>query len=112
MLRSLLPKAHHRFLSLPLLGPITDGFDDWLAANGFTRGSRNFSIRLQRFVDTKLRRRHVDEVGKLNHAVLGGCWKALMKVHPCGAGTVHTPELFWSPTASWMGAKKQLSHRF
>ena len=36
MLRSLFPKAHHKFLSLPLLGPITDGFDDWLAASGFT----------------------------------------------------------------------------
>ena len=36
MLRSLFPKAHPEFLSLPLLGPITDGFDDWLAASGFT----------------------------------------------------------------------------
>jgi len=34
MLRSLLLKAHQKFLSLPLLGPIADGFDDWLAANG------------------------------------------------------------------------------
>ncbi len=94
MLRSLLPKAHHKFLSLPLVGPITDGFDDWLAANGFTRGSRKFSIRMLRFVDTKLRRRRVDEIAKLNHSVLGGCWKALMKVYPCGAGTVHTLERY------------------
>ena len=45
MLRSLFPKAHHKFLSMPLLGPITDGFDDWLAANGYTPGSRKFAIR-------------------------------------------------------------------
>ena len=61
MLHSLLPKAHHKFLSLPLLGPITDGFDDWLAASGFTRGSRKFSIRMLPLVDAKLRRRHVEQ---------------------------------------------------
>ncbi len=94
MLRLLLPKAHHKFLSLRLLGPIIDGFDDWLAANGFTRGSRKFSIRMLRFVDTNLRRSRIYEVGKLNHMVLDGCWKALMKVYPCGAGTVHTLERY------------------
>ena len=46
MLRSLLPKAHHKFSSLPLLGPIIDGFDDWLAASGYTPGSREFAIRM------------------------------------------------------------------
>jgi integrase/recombinase XerD len=94
MLRSILPKAHHRFLSLPLLGPITDGFDDWLAANGFTRGSRKFSIRMLRFVDTNLRRSRIYEVAKLNHTALDGCWRALMKIYPCGAGTVHTLERY------------------
>jgi site-specific recombinase XerD len=94
MLHSLLPKAHHRFLSLPVLGPITDGFDDWLAASGFTRGSRKFSIRMLPPLDANLRRRRVDEVAKLNHAVLHDCWKALMKVYPCGAGTVHTLERY------------------
>jgi integrase/recombinase XerD len=94
MLRSLLPKAHHKFLSLPLLGPITDGFDDWLAASGFTRGSRKFSIWMLPRVDANLRRRRIDEVAKLNHAVLHDCWKALMKIYPCGAGTVHTLERY------------------
>jgi len=94
MLRLLLPKAHHKFLSLRLLGPVIDGFDDWLAANGFTRGSRKYSIRMLRFVDTNLRRSRIYQVGKLNHTVLDRCWKALMKVYPCGAGTVHTLERY------------------
>ncbi len=93
MLRSLLPKAHHKFLSLPVLGPITDGFDDWLAASGFTGGSRKFSIRMLPRVDANVRRR-VDKVAKLSHAVLHDCWKALMKIYPCGAGTVHTLERY------------------
>ena len=94
MLRSLLPKAHHKFLSLPVLGPITDGFDDWLAASGFTPGSRKFSIRMLPPVDANLRRRRVDKIAKLSHPVLQDCWKALMKIYPCGAGTVHTLERY------------------
>jgi len=94
MLHSLLPKANNRFLSLPLLGPIIDGFDDWLAANGFTRGSREVSIRRLRFVDTNLRRQYIDEIAKLNHMVLDVCWKAIMRVYPPGAGIVHTLERY------------------
>jgi len=52
---------------MPLLGPVTDGFDEWLAANGFTRGSRKGSIRMLRCMDADLRLRRVDVVAKLTH---------------------------------------------
>src|SRR5260370_19922964 len=94
MLRTLLARAHEKFLSMPLLGPVTDGFDDWLAANGFTRGSRKCSIRMLRCMDADLRLRRVDVVAKLTHPVLHDCWKALVKIYPCGAGTVHTLERY------------------
>jgi len=90
MLRSAFPRAHQKYFSLPLLGPIADGFDDWLAANGFTQGSRKLAIHLLPITDKKLRRRGVDEVAKLNHAVLDDCCKALKKRYPCRAGTIHT----------------------
>lgn len=94
MLHSLLPKAHGKYLSLPLLGSIADGFDDWLAASGFTRGSRKESFHILPLVDTRLRRRGVAEVAKLNHAVLDDCWKGLKKKYPCRAGTIHTLERY------------------
>src|SRR5512146_1995276 len=94
MLRSLLPKAHRKYLSLPLLGSIVDGFDDWLSASGFARGSRVLSIHLLPVVDANLRRRGVDEVAKLNHAVLDACCNALKKKYPCRAGTIHTLERY------------------
>ncbi len=36
----------------------------------------------------------VDKVTKLSHTILHDCWKALIKVYPCGAGTVHTLERY------------------
>ena len=94
MLRSLLPKAHHKFLSLPLLGPITDGFDDWLAASGYTPGSREFAIRMLPHVDSDLRRRRVRDVASLTHATLDACWRSLIKVFPTNAGTVRSLERY------------------
>jgi integrase/recombinase XerD len=94
MLRSVFPRAHQKYFSLPLLGPISEGFDDWLGASGFTQGSRKLSINLLPIVDKNLRRRGVNEVAKLNHAVLDDCCRALKKKYPFRAGTVHTLERY------------------
>lgn len=99
MLHSLFPKAHRRFLSLPLLGPIADGFDDWLAGNGYTRDSRGYSMRMLKHVDADLRRRHVKEVGNLTHPILHECWRTLIKTYPCFAGTVRTLERYLAANA-------------
>ena len=90
MLRSLFPKAHHKFLSIPLLGPIVDGFDDWLAANRYTSGSREFAIRMLPHIDAEFRHRQIKDLASLTAPVLHDCWRALIKVFPEGAGTVRT----------------------
>jgi integrase/recombinase XerD len=92
MLRSLLPKAHPKFLSMPVLGPIVDGFDDWLAANGYTPSSRRYSIRILPHLDLRLRQ--VGDVAKLTHSVLHDCWKTLIKTNPHRAGTVRALERY------------------
>jgi integrase/recombinase XerD len=88
MLRSLFPRVHHKFLSMPLLGLITDGFDDWLVSNGYTCRSRKCSISRLPEIDAALRRRRVKEIANLTHSVLHDYWRAVMKIHPTGAGTV------------------------
>jgi integrase/recombinase XerD len=90
MLHSLFPKVHRKFLSLPVLGPIADGFDDWLVTNGYTLSSREDAIRKLPHLDADLRRRRVKEVGNLTQSVLHDCWRALIKTHPGRAGTVRT----------------------
>lgn len=79
---------------MPLLGPIVDGFDDWLADNGYTRGSRKFTIRMLPHVDADLRRRRTRDVANLTHAILDGCWRDLIKIFPTNAGTVRALERY------------------
>lgn len=94
MLHSLLPKAHAKTMALPLLGSIADGFDDWLAANGYTAGSRRYAIRMLPDVDNDLRKRRVRTVSELNHATLHASWRHLIKRFPKNAGTVRSLECY------------------
>ncbi len=94
MLRFLFPRGHGRFLSMPVLGPVADGFDDWLAANGYTKFSRQFLISPLPRVDVDLRRRQVKDVANLTRTVLHDCWRTLNKTRPWNAGTVRTLERY------------------
>lgn len=94
MLHSLLPKAHCKFLALPLLGPIVDGFDDWLTDSGYTRGSRKYAIHMLPYVDADLRRRHAGAISSLTHSMLYASWRDLIKVFPNNAGAVRTLERY------------------
>lgn len=90
MLQSLFPKAHSKFRALPLLGPVADGFGDWLAADGYTPGSQKFAIRFLIHADADLRKRGVHEVTGLSRPVLYDSWRDLIKTFPNHAGTVRT----------------------
>ena len=94
MLHSLFPRANCGFLSLPLLGPVADGFDDWLAVNGYTRVSRQNLIRLLPHVDVELRRRQVRELDSLTRPVLRGCWQSLRKDRPFSTRIARTLERY------------------
>lgn len=94
MLQSLFPKAYGKFLSMPLLGSIADGFNDWLDANGYARGSRENAIRMLPRVDADLRRRGARDVASLTHNTLHACWRDLIKPFPTNAGAVRTLERY------------------
>jgi|HubBroStandDraft_1064217.scaffolds.fasta_scaffold21045_1 integrase/recombinase XerD len=88
------PRAYSRFLSLPLLGCVADGYDDWLAANGYTSVSRQNSIRILPHVDAELRRRQVKELANPAQPVLRNCWRTLRKNRPFSAKAVRALERY------------------
>jgi site-specific recombinase XerD len=90
MLQSLLPRAHLKFRTLPLLGSVADGFDEWLAASAYTPRSRKFSIRFLPHADADLRKRGVRKVTELSRSILYDSWRHLIKAFPNEAGTVRT----------------------
>jgi integrase/recombinase XerD len=95
MLRSLFPRHYRRFFSLPLLGPIADGFDDWLAANGYTQFSRKRTICELPHVNAELRRRRIKQIPNLTLAVLNDCWGSFIKKkHFYRAATVRALERY------------------
>ena len=94
MLRSLFPRAHQKYFTMSVLGPIADSFDDWLIANGYTPRSREDAIRTLLLLDADLRRRQIRDVCNLNHLVLHDCWRALIKTCSGRAGVVRTLERF------------------
>jgi integrase/recombinase XerD len=94
MLHSLYPRAHRRYLSLPLLGSIADGLDDWLASNGYTELSRKNAICELRHVDAELRRHRIKDLPHLTRAVLHDCWRSLHKKYPHRASTARALERY------------------
>ncbi len=94
MLASLLPRSAHRYLSLPLFGPVVDDFDDWLLEQGYTRGSRHFYFPTVVHMDQHLRRRGIEHVRDLTPLVLQRCWKTFQRRFPAAAGIVHLMERF------------------
>lgn len=94
MLRSLFLKAAVKFLSMPLLGPMVESFDDWLAASGYTRNSRECYVSKLPRVDAYLRNHQVKELADLTHPVLDDYWKTLRKTLPGLAQTVRALERY------------------
>jgi len=94
MLHSLFPKAHLKFLSMPLLGLVADSLDDWLAANGYTRNSREYVVGRLPHVDADPRSRQVKKVADLTPPVLHDCWRTLSQTCPGRAKVVRTLERY------------------
>jgi integrase/recombinase XerD len=94
MLHAQFLRSYRRFLSLPVLGPIADALDDWLATIGYTRSSREVSLTMLPYVDAELRRRGVRQLTDLTLPVLHDSWRTLRKTYPVSARTDRSVERY------------------
>ena len=70
MLIDLLPRAHARFTSLPLLGPYAEGLAVWMREQGYPGNPIAFRVRAMRRLDARLRRQGVRRIEELSCARL------------------------------------------
>lgn len=73
MLSELFPRDHGRFLSLPILGPVVDGFAQWLTERGYPRASARRHIRASRRIDFALRQRGFRKLSGITASDLLAC---------------------------------------
>jgi integrase/recombinase XerD len=73
MLTALFPRAHGRLLSLPVLGPVVDGFAQWLVAHGYPREPLRRHIRTTRRLDQALRQRGCRQLSDITPPDLRAC---------------------------------------
>lgn len=89
MLRDLFPKGHVRYSSLPLLGPIVEGFGAWLLERGFTRKSTCSDFLALPYIDRYLRRRGFHALSKISRADLDDCSAAFSRRNYIRSCIVH-----------------------
>ena len=65
MLIELFPRAHARYLSLPLLGPLLDGLARWLVRRGYSASAIRARIRRAPVLETLLLDRGLQDLAKI-----------------------------------------------
>jgi|SRR5579872_1322705 len=79
MFKTLYPIAFRRYSSLPVLGPIVDGFAAWLVERGYARrSSRRLMWRL-RHIEATLSRRGVRNLNAITQADLAVCDEEMLR---------------------------------
>lgn len=73
MLTELFRQVHSRYSSLPVLGPILDGFAEWLFQQGYRRALVRRHLRGARHADAALRRRGCVSPRDITREALSAC---------------------------------------
>lgn len=94
MLTDYFPRASARFLRLPVLGPVVEGFAQSLAQQGYRRGSLRMSIRTLPRIAAQLQARGCRRLDELVRAQLRACAPADSQEDRILAGTVHALERY------------------
>jgi site-specific recombinase XerD len=98
MLNDHFPRAHRRYQSLPLLGPLAEEFHTWLLARGFRRDARWRHLATLWRIDRVLRRRGCRQWADVTAGDLEGCRRQLRRRSVNDPGTVRRLQQFAEQT--------------
>lgn len=99
MLSDHFPRAHCRYMSLPLLGSLADDFHTWLLTRGFRRDARVQHLRALWHLDRALRRRGCRQWGDVTRHDLEVCWRQFRRRSLHDRATVRRLQQFAEQTA-------------
>jgi integrase/recombinase XerD len=94
MLTKLYPKVFDKYVSLPLFGPVIDGFVAWLAEQGYTHRSSHDLVYSVARMDRYLRQRGLRSIDQLAHRDFEACWMVVYRRFPPKAGSVYVLERY------------------
>lgn len=83
-----------RYLSLPIFGPVVDGFSTWLAEHGYCRAYATQRLRLLARIDPLLTKRGFRRVQDIDQADWVACRKQLIRLFPGRRGTTSALERY------------------
>ena len=95
MLLKLYPKVHRRYTSLPILGPILDGFGTWLLKQGYATDCVREHFCTARRLTRILEKRGIHSLPKLTQARLRACAPANRLDDHRLTATVHLLERYF-----------------
>lgn len=87
MLEELRRQNYQEYRSLPFLGPIVDGFDDWLRLRGYALSTRKLYLPLAKDIDNYLEQHYRCELSELTVEDWAACQRWL-RVHDTDAAPV------------------------
>jgi integrase/recombinase XerD len=82
MLRELFPKVHRRYASLPIIGPVLDGYGAWLLKQGYSTDRLREHFRAARKLARMLKARHVRTLAGVTRSRLRTCAPARSQDDP------------------------------
>jgi integrase/recombinase XerD len=89
MIIQIFPQGSHRYLSLPVLGPLMDRYAGWLQEQRYTWRSTRYEMRMAAHAAVYLKRRAVRRVEDVSEQHLAACHLLFRRKFPDEAGSVH-----------------------
>jgi hypothetical protein len=82
MLLELFPRTHGRYSSLPVIGPVLEGYGRWLMKQGYSTDRLHEHVKAAPRLARQLQRRHVRRLSDLTQARLRACQPSRAAVDP------------------------------
>jgi integrase/recombinase XerD len=89
MITQIFAQGSHRYLSLPVLGPLIDRYAGWLQEQRYTWRSTQYELRMAAHVSAYLKRRAVRQIEDVSEQHLAACHHLFRRKFPEEAGSVH-----------------------